>query len=135
MSPDHILEDNDLKLNLLPLQILVRRDPSPARFLCNFQKLISLHTEKTFLPKWLEITSSSIFPAIWAGFSYWNSRKTVIPALRAQKSCPNSRKNWAGSNFKPFWQECFFSCNWLSFGKWLKLIAITKVFEFYELLF
>ncbi len=66
------------------------------------------YTEKTFLPKWLEITSSSIFPAIWAGLSYWNSRKTVIPAIRAQKSCPNSRKNWAGSNFKPFWQECFF---------------------------
>ncbi len=66
------------------------------------------HTEKTFLPKWLEITSSSIFPAIWAGFSYWNSRKTGFPALRAGKSCSYGRKNWAGSNFKPFWQECFF---------------------------
>jgi hypothetical protein len=83
------------------------------------------HTEKTFLPKWLEITSSSIFPAIWAGFSYWNSRKTVIPALRAQKSCPNSRKNWAGRNFKPFWQECFFSAESTKFLKKVHILALN----------
>jgi hypothetical protein len=37
------------------------------------------------------------------------SRNNGFHALRAQKSYSNSMKNLAGSNFKPLWQECFFS--------------------------
>jgi hypothetical protein len=36
------------------------------------------------------------------------SRNNGFPAISVGKSCSYSRKNWAGSNFKPFWQECFF---------------------------
>jgi hypothetical protein len=68
----------DLFANKIPLKIY---------------SFVDICTEKTFLPYWLEITSSSIFRAIWAGFLSSKSRKTVIPALRAQKSCSNSTKN------------------------------------------
>jgi hypothetical protein len=52
-----------------------------------------LYKEKTFLPKWLEITSSSIFPAIWAGFLSSKSRNNGFPAISVGKSCSYSRKN------------------------------------------
>ncbi len=53
------------------------------------------------------------------------SRKTVIPALRAQKSCSNSTKNWAGSNFK---QECFFSDIYSLFEKYKKQVRTCRTY-------
>jgi hypothetical protein len=65
-----------------------------SRYLsANFQPCGSSYTEKTFLPKWLEITSSSIFPAIWAGFLSSKSRNNGFPSISVGKSCSYSRKN------------------------------------------
>ncbi len=54
MSTDHILEDIGSKFRLFPLQLLVRSDPPPAHFLCNFQKLISLQLVKLIKSDFLE---------------------------------------------------------------------------------
>jgi hypothetical protein len=51
--------------------------------------------------------------------------KTGFPAISVGKSCSYGRKNWAGSNFKPFWQECFFSI-----FDFLRIKHLTQVGDF-----
>jgi hypothetical protein len=48
-------EDIGSRFNLFPLQLLVRSDPPPAHFLCNFQNLISPQLVKLIYGKWIKL--------------------------------------------------------------------------------
>ncbi len=62
------------------------------------------------------------------GKNYRLSPPLYGPALRAQKSCSNGTKNWAGSNFKPLWQECFFSDIYSLFEKYKKQVRTCRTY-------